>query len=126
MIWSALARATISVAWQQVAAIASYPKRPGRLWAYPLQPRNWRYTGSSVRERSPRQHAAFTRMGLQNWSGIDSQTLVRLDHLRKQRNLMAYSGDLIPESAVTECLTQAQSLYAATHNWLKANKVTGR
>jgi hypothetical protein len=31
--------------------------------------------------------------------------------LRKQRNLTEYSGDLIPESAVTECLAQAQSLY---------------
>src|ERR1700722_13923832 len=54
--------------------------------------------------------------------GIDSQTLVRLDHLRKQRNLTEYSGDVIPDSAVTECLAQAQSLYAVTHNWLKANK----
>jgi hypothetical protein len=54
--------------------------------------------------------------------GIDSQTLVRLDHLRKQRNLTEYTGDLIPESAVTECLAQAQSLYMATQSWLKANK----
>ena len=54
--------------------------------------------------------------------GIDSQTLVRLDHLRKQRNLTEYTGDLIPESAVTECLAQAQSLYTTTHSWLKANK----
>ena len=54
--------------------------------------------------------------------GIDSQTLVRLDHLRKQRNLTEYTGDLIPESAVTECLAQAQSLYIATQSWLKANK----
>jgi hypothetical protein len=54
--------------------------------------------------------------------GVDSQTLIRLDHLRKQRNLTEYSGDLIPESAVTECLAQAQSLYIATQTWLKANK----
>jgi hypothetical protein len=54
--------------------------------------------------------------------GIDSQTLVRLDHLRKQRNLTEYTGDLIPESAVSECLAQAQSLHTATHSWLKANK----
>src|ERR1700753_3487949 len=51
--------------------------------------------------------------------GIDSQTLVRLDHLRKQRNLTEYSGDLIPESAVTECVAQAQSLYTVTHGWIK-------
>ena len=54
--------------------------------------------------------------------GIDSQTLIRLDRLRKQRNLTEYTGDLIPESAVAECLSQAQSLYAATLNWLKASK----
>jgi hypothetical protein len=54
--------------------------------------------------------------------GVDSQTLIRLDHLRKQRNLTEYSGDLIPESAVTECLAQAQSLYAMTQIWLKENK----
>jgi hypothetical protein len=53
---------------------------------------------------------------------IDSPTVVRLDKLRKQRNLTEYTGDLIPESAVTECLSQAQSLYAATLSWLKANK----
>ena len=54
--------------------------------------------------------------------GIDSQTLIRLDRLRKQRNLTEYTGDLIPESAVGECLSQAESLYSATRNWLKANK----
>lgn len=54
--------------------------------------------------------------------GIDSQTVIRLDKLRKQRNLTEYTGDLIPESAVTECLSQAESLYVAVHNWLKANR----
>ena len=53
--------------------------------------------------------------------GVDSQTLIRLDHLRKQRNLTEYTGDLIPQSAVTECLAQAQSLYAVTQIWLKEN-----
>jgi hypothetical protein len=54
--------------------------------------------------------------------GIDSQTLIRLDKLRKQRNLTEYTGDLIPESAVVECLSQVESLYSATCSWLKANK----
>jgi hypothetical protein len=54
--------------------------------------------------------------------GVDSQTLIRLDKLRKQRNITEYTGDLIPESAVAECVSQAQSLHAATLNWLKANK----
>ena len=54
--------------------------------------------------------------------GIDAQTVVRLDRLRKQRNLTEYSGDIIPESAVSECLLQAESLYAAASNWLKVNR----
>jgi hypothetical protein len=48
--------------------------------------------------------------------------MVRLDALRKQRNLTEYSGDLIPESAVAECLAQAQWLYDATTQWLKQHK----
>jgi len=47
---------------------------------------------------------------------------VRLDRLRKQRTLTEYTGDTIPESAVGECLAQAQSLYEVTRVWLKANK----
>lgn len=54
--------------------------------------------------------------------GIDSQTLVRLDKLRKQRNLTEYTGDLVPESAVVECLTQVKTLQAAALKWLKENR----
>lgn len=54
--------------------------------------------------------------------GINSQTVIRLDKLRKQRNLTEYTGDLIPESAVRECLLQAESLCAVAKNWLKVNK----
>jgi hypothetical protein len=54
--------------------------------------------------------------------GVDSPTLVRLDHLRKQRNLTEYTGDIIPESAVAECLSQAESLQAVTLAWLKEHK----
>lgn len=54
--------------------------------------------------------------------GIDSPTLVRLDKLRKQRNLTEYTGDIIPESAVAECLSQAESLHMVTLNWLKEHK----
>ena len=54
--------------------------------------------------------------------GIESQTLVRLDKLRKQRNLTEYTGDLVPESAVVECLAQAKTLQAAALKWLKENR----
>jgi hypothetical protein len=54
--------------------------------------------------------------------GVDPRTVVRLDALRKQRNLTEYTGDIIPDSAVTDCLTHAQSLYALTLDWLENNK----
>lgn len=54
--------------------------------------------------------------------GVDAQTVVRLDKLRKQRNLTEYSGDIIPESAVTECLSQAESLNTVARNWLNMNR----
>lgn len=53
---------------------------------------------------------------------VDSQTVIRLDKLRKQRNLTEYTGDIIPESAVAECLSQAESLHAAAIAWLKKHK----
>jgi len=54
--------------------------------------------------------------------GVDPRTVVRLDALRKQRNLTEYTGDVIPDSAVIDCLTHAQSLYALTLDWLQNNK----
>jgi len=44
---------------------------------------------------------------------IQAATLIRLDKLRKQRNLTEYTGDIIPESALAECLACAESLNAA-------------
>lgn len=38
--------------------------------------------------------------------------------MRKQRNLADYTGDIIPESAVVDCLYQAENLL----NILKKNK----
>ena len=52
----------------------------------------------------------------------DARTVTRLDALRKQRNLVEYTGDVIPESTVAECLSQAESLMGAAREWLKANK----
>jgi hypothetical protein len=42
--------------------------------------------------------------------------------LREQWNLTEYTGDLIPESAVKECLSQAESLSAAARNWLRVSR----
>ncbi len=54
--------------------------------------------------------------------GLDNAVLVRLDALRKQRNLTEYTGDTIPEAALDECLRQAEFLQALAIKWLKANR----
>jgi len=53
--------------------------------------------------------------------GLDNDIVIMLDALRKQRNVVDYSGDLIPPSAVEECINQASSLYFEVHDWLKKN-----
>jgi len=40
--------------------------------------------------------------------GNDKKVVIVLDAMRKQRNVSDYSGDLVPESAVTTCITQAE------------------
>lgn len=53
--------------------------------------------------------------------GVDRQTVIVLDALRKQRNVADYSGDVVPMSAVEECLSHAEVLQVAVHNWLEKN-----
>jgi hypothetical protein len=43
--------------------------------------------------------------------GLAQETLIVLDALRKQRNVADYSGDLVTEAAVTECIFQAEQLW---------------
>lgn len=54
--------------------------------------------------------------------GVDKQTVIVLDALRKQRNVADYSGDLIPASAVDECIHYAKSLLSDVNNWLTENR----
>jgi hypothetical protein len=53
---------------------------------------------------------------------VDSGTLIRLDKLRKQRNLAEYTGDLIPDSALAECLACAEALNAVALRWLEKHQ----
>lgn len=54
--------------------------------------------------------------------GIDARTVVRLDYLRKQRNITEYSGDLVSDADVAECVMQAEALYVLALRWLRKNK----
>lgn len=42
--------------------------------------------------------------------GIDSDVVVVLDALRKQRNLSDYSGDAVSDATLKECIAQAEFL----------------
>jgi hypothetical protein len=50
--------------------------------------------------------------------GIDRNTVIILDAMRKQRNVADYSGDFIPESTVTTCIAQAEELVKHFRTWL--------
>ena len=52
--------------------------------------------------------------------GIEFDQLIVLDALRKQRNIADYSGDLVTDSAVKECISQAQSLWIIAQAVLKS------
>ena len=54
--------------------------------------------------------------------GLDKQTVIVLDALRKQRNVADYSGDIVPESATKDCLMQAEDLLEHVSCWLKDNR----
>ncbi len=53
----------------------------------------------------------------------DNDVIIVLDALRKQRNGADYTGDIVPESAVAECITHAEDLLSVIKTWLKENKL---
>ena len=54
--------------------------------------------------------------------GMDRRQVIVLDALRKQRNVADYSGDIVPLSAVEECVSHAEFLLEAVARWLNENK----
>ena len=51
--------------------------------------------------------------------GIETDRMIVLDALRKQRNIADYSGNLVEDAAVAECILQAKQLLVLTHAWLR-------
>ncbi len=54
--------------------------------------------------------------------GLDKDTVIVLDALRKQRNLGDYEGNPVTDAAVAECLKQAEALHAHTRQWLAKHR----
>lgn len=53
--------------------------------------------------------------------GLENKTVITLDALRKQRNVADYSGDIVPDSAVKECIAQAENLLQKVNQWITDN-----
>lgn len=54
--------------------------------------------------------------------GLDQETVIVLDTLRKQRNLSNYAGDPVSDAALAECIQQAERLNERVRAWIAANK----
>ena len=54
--------------------------------------------------------------------GLTPERVRLLDAMRKLRNLSDYSGDLVSDAAVTECLASAKGLMADAVDWLAKTK----
>ncbi len=71
----------------------------------PLQIRGYRTLTSR-----PGHHQTMIQ-SLPQTAGISNETMIVLDALRKQRNVVDYSGDLVPNSTVEECIAHAKTLW---------------
>ena len=76
--------------------------------------------GYRTLKSKPGHHATMIQT-LGQTADVDRETII--DGLRGQRNVADYSGDTVPESAVGECVSQAESLLSAVRNWLKENRL---
>jgi len=68
----------------------------------------------------PGHHQTMLQL-LTKTAGVDRDTLIVLDALRRQRNIVDYSGDLILQSAVSECVAQAEYLIEQVRNWISTH-----
>lgn len=69
----------------------------------------------------PGHHMTMIQV-LSQTMGLDKQIVIVLDALRKQRNVADYSGDIVPASAVDECVKHAENLLHDVNAWLTANR----
>lgn len=54
--------------------------------------------------------------------GLEPATVVQLDGLRKQRNNIDYSGELVSQKMTDACLHHAGQLLQRVQDWLTANR----
>lgn len=54
-------------------------------------------------------------------TGLDNETVIVLDGLRKQRIVADYAGDFVSESTMQDCIDHAEKLYAFVNRWFEEN-----
>ena len=69
----------------------------------------------------PGHHMTMIQL-LSQTIGLDRQTIIVLDALRKQRNANDYTGHSVPASAVEDCVRHAEDLRAEVNRWLEVNR----
>ncbi len=88
-----------------------------------MQPANAALQSNGYRTLTSKPGHHMTMLQALNQTiGLDADTMIVLDALRKQRNVADYSGDAISESAMNECVVQAESLLDKMKKWLKENR----
>lgn len=63
-------------------------------------------------------HHQIMIQSLSKTLGIDNDRVILLDAMRKQRNVADYSGDIVPESTVKDCIYQAEVLLKDFNQWI--------
>ena len=54
--------------------------------------------------------------------GLERETMVQLDALRKQRNVIDYSGDVVSAAMADDAVQHAEALLQGVRAWLRKNK----
>lgn len=54
--------------------------------------------------------------------GLDAPTMLLLDQMRKQRNVIDYDGDLVSDALADEAVRQALDLLARVRAWIREHK----
>jgi hypothetical protein len=67
-------------------------------------------------------HHQTTIQTLPKTIGLDQDTVIVLDALRKQRNLADYAGDSVSDASLAECIGQAERLFAKVRKAISATK----
>jgi uncharacterized protein (UPF0332 family) len=65
--------------------------------------------GYRVLTSKPGHHRTMIQ-SLSKTLAVDQITVIILDAMRKQRNVADYSGDVVPESTMKDCIDQAEKL----------------